>query len=95
MSFRTTKSKGKLKTKPRQCVKYYLESIPTLISKLDKNITNKFKTLTPGYQSSWARYIFSATQEQIRQNRIVILVDALKMSITSIEEYRNHKKEKK
>lgn len=36
-----------------------------------------FESLTPGYQRSWARYIYSAKQETTRQKRLNETVDLL------------------
>ena len=36
-----------------------------------------FESLTPGYQRSWARYIYSAKQETTRQKRLNETIELL------------------
>lgn len=51
-----------------------------------------YKELTPGYQKDWARFIFSAKQQQTREKRLEQMVDILAQGYKSMDLYRQNKK---
>lgn len=51
-----------------------------------------FKELTPGYQKDWARFLFSAKQQQTREKRLAQMVEILAQGYKSVELYRQQKK---
>lgn len=51
-----------------------------------------FQSLTPGYQKDWARYIFSAKQQQTREKRQEQMLDILSQGYKSVDLYRQKKK---
>lgn len=50
-----------------------------------------YQHLTPGYKKDWARYIFSAKQQQTRDKRAEQMVDILSKGYKSIALYRMNK----
>ncbi|WP_368653876.1 YdeI/OmpD-associated family protein [Ornithinibacillus sp. 4-3] len=50
-----------------------------------------YKSLTPGYQKDWARYIYSAKQEATQQKRIKQMIDILAQKYKSISLYQQKK----
>ena len=66
------KSKGKVSTASSQCVDDYIKYIPEIENYLSINpvLSEFYKKLTPGYQKDWARYIYSAKQEETRKKRL-------------------------
>ncbi len=51
-----------------------------------------FKSLTPGYQKDWARFIFSAKQQKTRDKRHRQMLDVLSQGYKSMDLYRQNKK---
>lgn len=51
-----------------------------------------FKSLTPGYQQDWARFIFSAKQQGTRDKRKAQMVDVLSQGYKTMVLYRQNKK---
>lgn len=56
------------------------------------DVLKLFQSLTPGYQKDWARYIFSAKQQSIREKRHKQMIDILSEGYKSIDLYRQKKK---
>lgn len=65
------KGKGVTSIKSSQCVDDYIDSIPQIEKDLEDapDLLIFYKTLTPGYQKDWARYVYSAKQEATRAKR--------------------------
>lgn len=64
----------------------YLSYIPKLMIVLkDEACLAFFKTLTQGYQKSWARYIYSAKTEETRTKRIKEMITLLNQGVKSID----------
>ncbi|WP_339181563.1 YdeI/OmpD-associated family protein [Oceanobacillus sp. FSL W7-1293] len=51
-----------------------------------------YRSLTPGYQKDWARYLFSAKQKKTRDKRKQQMLDILSQGYKSIDLYRQQKK---
>ncbi|MBO9130221.1 YdeI/OmpD-associated family protein [Bacillus sp. 165] len=51
-----------------------------------------YQSLTPGYQKDWARYIFSAKQQQTRNKRQQQMVEILSQGYKTIDLFRRKKK---
>ncbi|WP_066307497.1 YdeI/OmpD-associated family protein [Bacillus sp. FJAT-29814] len=88
------KRKTKKSSAPSQSVADYEKNVKD-IEKLLADHPNElrlYKELTPGYQKSWARYLFSATQQQTREKRLEQMVDILSQGYKSVDLYRQKKK---
>ncbi|GGB62449.1 YdeI/OmpD-associated family protein [Fictibacillus barbaricus] len=88
------KKKIKKSTAASQCVADYEDNV-TDVEKLLANHPSELKfyqDLTPGYQKDWARYIFSAKQQQTRDKRFLQMVDILAQGFKSMELFRQKKK---
>ncbi len=88
------KEKGKKSSAASQCVADYEDNVKD-IEKLLADHPNEltfYQELTPGYQKDWARYIFSAKQQNTRDKRQAQMVDILSQGIKSIDLYRQVKK---
>jgi len=88
-------SAGKGKSSPRsaqpsQRVDDYVDLIPSV----ERDLTDSpellafYATLTPGYRKDWARYVYSAKQEETRANRREEMKEILKAGFKSRELYR-------
>jgi hypothetical protein len=77
-----------------QCVADYEENIKDIEILLTEhpNELRLYKELTPGYQKDWARYIFSAKQQQTREKRQEQMVEILSQGYKSVDLYRQKKK---
>ncbi|MBS4214352.1 MULTISPECIES: YdeI/OmpD-associated family protein [Neobacillus] len=77
-----------------QCVADYEENIKDVEMLLTDhpNELKLYKELTPGYQKDWARYIFSAKQQQTREKRQKQMVEILSQGYKSVDLYRQKKK---
>ncbi|SOC39244.1 YdeI/OmpD-associated family protein [Ureibacillus acetophenoni] len=66
-----TKGKGVTSTKASQCVDDYIDIIPQIEKDLEDtpDLLAFYKSLTPGYQKDWARYVYSAKQEATKAKR--------------------------
>lgn len=51
-----------------------------------------YRSLTPGYQRDWARYIFSAKQQKTREKRQEQMVEILSQGYKSFDLFRQKKK---
>lgn len=88
----------KKKTKPSsaasQCVADYVDNVEEVKSILAAHPAQLefYLNLTPGYQTDWARYIFSAKQKKTRDNRAEQMVDVLSQGYKTMDLYRRDKK---
>ncbi|MGI2292793.1 YdeI/OmpD-associated family protein [Paenibacillus sp. GXUN7292] len=86
------KSKGKsgTSTKASQRVDDYIELIADVENDLkdEPELLALYGKLTPGYRKDWARYIYSAKQEETRENRRVEMKQILQAGYKSKELYR-------
>ncbi|MDG5788587.1 YdeI/OmpD-associated family protein [Evansella sp. AB-P1] len=88
------KKKEKKSIPASQCVADYennIEDIEKLLSE-HPNELSFYKSLTPGYQKDWARYVFSAKQQKTRDKRTEQMVDILSQGYKSMDLYRQEKK---
>ncbi|KAF1297880.1 hypothetical protein BAU15_08220 [Enterococcus sp. JM4C] len=76
-------TKKNTKTAASQSVGDYVAFIPTLEKELaaEPQALEFFKSLTPGYQRNWARYVYSAKQEATQVKRKQEMIDLLKQGI--------------
>ncbi|HEY4389930.1 MAG TPA: YdeI/OmpD-associated family protein, partial [Paenibacillus sp.] len=60
------KSKGSTSAKPSQRVDDYIAFIPNVEKDLEDTpeLLTFYSSLTPGYRKDWARYVYSAKQEE-------------------------------
>lgn len=88
------KKKPKKSSAASQCVADYEENIKDVEKLLTDhpNELNLYKELTPGYQKDWARYIFSAKQQQTREKRKEQMVEILSQGYKSVDLFRQKKK---
>lgn len=86
--------KRKKTNKPSQCVADYINRIPDLQNYFAKNreVLSLFNSLTPGYQSDWARYVYSAATEATIKKRLLEMEDILKQGYKTKDLYRRGKK---
>lgn len=82
------------KSKPSQRVDDYEVMIPEVEKDLQAAPEQLafYKTLTPGYQKDWARYVYSAVQESTRAKRRVEMIKVLGEGYKSMELYRQNKR---
>ncbi len=87
---RDAASRGKISTKPSQRVDDYAE----MVSKVEDDLKDTpdllqfYKSLTPGYRKDWARYVYSAKQEDTREKRREEMKMILAAGYKSRELYR-------
>jgi len=78
---------GEMKPQSSQPTVDYQTLIPTLIKRLENDNQLAalifFKSLTPGYQKGWARYIYSAKREVTQEKRYLETVNFLEKGIKS------------
>lgn len=84
-----TKQQLKSPTKS-QIASDYDHLVPDVINLLDAHEDERlfFKSLTPGYQRSWARFIFSAKQDATQLKRTDTMITCLKAGFKSHDLYR-------
>ncbi|MET3699730.1 uncharacterized protein YdeI (YjbR/CyaY-like superfamily) [Bacillus oleivorans] len=65
------KSKHQTSTKASQCVDDYIELIPQIEKDLEDTPEQLaiYQLLSPGYRKDWARFVYSAKQEETRAKR--------------------------
>ncbi|TLS52159.1 hypothetical protein FE782_12445 [Paenibacillus antri] len=87
---REPKAKRRPSTKPSQSVDDYEAMIPDVEKDLqdDPSTLAFFQSLTPGYRKDWARYVYSAVQEDTRAKRREEMKDILKAGFKSLNLYR-------
>lgn len=76
--------------KPSQRADDYISMIPTVEQDLQDlpEVLAFYRSLTPGYQKDWARYIYSAMQEETRSKRRADMKKILGGGYKSIDIYR-------
>ena len=86
--------KTKPKTQPSQCIADYIDRIPELQQYFSENkeVTEMFDKLTPGYRRDWARYVYGVKNEETKAKRLAEMEDILKKGYKSIDLYRQNKK---
>lgn len=90
---RESKKKGKKSTAASQRVSDYEDRVKEVEEILESSdAVEFFRSLTPGYQKDWARYIFSAKQETTRNKRQQQMKELLAEGYKSIALYRLKKK---
>lgn len=90
------REKKKVKKTPAasQCVADYEDNI-TDVEVLLAETPNElafYQSLTPGYRKDWARYIFSAKQQQTRDKRRGEMVEVLSQGYKTMDLYKQQKK---
>ncbi|WP_239256989.1 YdeI/OmpD-associated family protein [Listeria ilorinensis] len=87
------KGKNKKRTANSDRVDDYLEKMPeieAILAPYPKALTF-YQSLTKGYQKDWARYIFSAKQENTRLRRQEEMIRLLSEEYKTITHYRQNK----
>lgn len=82
--------KNKTSSKPSQCVDDYISLIPSVEKDLEDapELLTIYQSLTPGYRKDWARYVYSAKQEETRTKRREEMKMILQAGYKSRELYR-------
>lgn len=88
------KKKVKKSSAASQCVVDYVEHVKDVEQLLAEHPRELafYRELTPGYQTDWARYIFSAKLQKTRDKRKEQMVDVLSQGFKTMELYRQNKK---
>ncbi|WP_213526584.1 YdeI/OmpD-associated family protein [Paenibacillus sp. J31TS4] len=83
-------AKKKTSSKPSQSVDDYVNFIPEVEKDLQDSpeVLAFYQSLTPGYRKDWARYVYSAVQEETRSKRRAEMKDILGAGYKSIDIYR-------
>ncbi|WP_054703429.1 YdeI/OmpD-associated family protein [Bacillus sp. JCM 19041] len=88
------KKRAKKSTAASQCMSDYEQHVKD-VEVLLADYTDEYQfyqNLTPGYQKDWARYIFSAKQQETRDKRHLQMIDILSQGYKSVDLYRQQKK---
>lgn len=77
-------------SKPSQCVDDYISFVPKIEEDLRDapEALNFYQSLPPGYRKDWARYIYSAVQEETRTKRRGEMIEILAQGYKSVDLYR-------
>lgn len=88
------KKKVKKTSAASQCVADYEDNVKDVEALLADHPDELefYRSLTPGYQKDWARYIFSAKQQATRDKRQQQMVDILSQKYKSMDLFRRKKK---
>lgn len=88
------KKKVKKTSATSQCVADYEEKVKDIEALLADHPEELdfYKSLTPGYQKDWARYIFSAKQQATRDKRCKQMIDILSQKYKTVDLFRRKKK---
>lgn len=88
------KKKVKKTSAASQCVADYEEKVKDIEALLADHPEELdfYKSLTPGYQKDWARYIFSAKQQATRDKRCKQMIDILSQKYKTVDLFRRKKK---
>ena len=83
-------SRGKISTRPSQRMDDYADMVSKVEDDLKDtpNLLRFYKSLTPGYRKDWARYVYSAEQEDTREKRREEMKTILAAGYKSRELYR-------
>lgn len=89
-----TAVRGQRSSQPSQCVADYIDRVPELDTLLQDypEALELFRTLTPGYQRGWARYVFGVKTQATSQKRLHQMIEILLQGFKSIELYRQAQK---
>jgi len=84
------KSKGSTSAKPSQRVDDYIDFIPNVEKDLEETpeLLDFYRSLTPGYRKDWARYVYSAKQDETVAKRREEMKMILQAGYKSRELYR-------
>jgi len=76
--------------KPSQSVGDYVGFIPSVEEDLKEHPKELefYRSLTPGYRRDWARYVYSAVQEETRAKRRIEMIEALGAGYKTMDLYR-------
>lgn len=88
-----TRKKNNTSSKPSQRVDDYISMIPAVEKDLHDSPEELtfYQSLTPGYRKDWARYVYSAVQEETRAKRRAEMKKILGEGYKSIDIYRRDK----
>ncbi|KWX71942.1 YdeI/OmpD-associated family protein [Paenibacillus jilunlii] len=80
-------------SKPSQRVDDYTSMIPAVEKELQDSpeALALYQSLTPGYRKDWARYVYSAVQEETRVKRRAEMIKILGEGYKSVDMYRRDK----
>ncbi|MBB3110852.1 hypothetical protein FHS18_002919 [Paenibacillus phyllosphaerae] len=90
VGFKIEAKKAQVSSKPSQSVDDYVAMVP----EIEKDLQDKpevlaiYQALTPGYQRDWARYVYSAVQEQTRAKRREEMKTVLAEGYKTMDLYR-------
>lgn len=84
------RNKNRTSSKPSQSVDDYLAMIPHIEQDLQDSpdVLAFYQSLTPGYRKDWARYVYSAVQEETRVKRRAEMKAVLAAGYKSMDLYR-------
>lgn len=84
------RNKNRTSSKPSQSVDDYLAMIPHIEQDLQDSpdVLAFYQSLTPGYRKDWARYVYSAVQEETRVKRRAEKKAVLAAGYKSMDLYR-------
>jgi uncharacterized protein YdeI (YjbR/CyaY-like superfamily) len=87
------RKKNEASSKPSQRVDDYTSMIPDVENDLHDTLEalSFYQSLTPGYRKDWARYVYSAVQEETRAKRRAEIKKILGEGYKSIDIYRRDK----
>ncbi|MCA0756301.1 YdeI/OmpD-associated family protein [Paenibacillus sp. N4] len=90
VGFKEEARKSQTSAKPSQSVDDYIAMIPDIEKDLHDTPESLafYQSLTPGYQKDWARYVYSAVQEETREKRRAEMKTVLGEGYKSIDLYR-------
>lgn len=81
-------------SKPSQRVGDYVAMIPEVEKDLQgvPEVLAVYQSLTPGYRKDWARYVYSAVQEETKAKRRAEMIEALRAGYKSTDDYRRRQR---
>lgn len=84
------RNKNRTSSKPSQSVDDYVSMIPQVEQDLQDrpDVLAFYQSLTPGYRKDWARYVYSAVQEETRAKRRAEMKEVLAAGYKSMDLYR-------
>lgn len=93
VGFKIEPRKAAASTKPSQCVDDYIALIPNVEQDLQHTpeALALYQSLSPGYRKDWARYVYSAVQEETREKRREEMKTILGEGFKSVDLYRRGK----
>ncbi|MNI75073.1 hypothetical protein D3C73_1311990 [compost metagenome] len=93
VGFKEEARKKDAASKPSQRVDDYTSMIPAVEKELQGSpeALALYQSLTPGYRKDWARYVYSAVQEETRAKRRAEMIKILGEGYKSVDMYRRDK----